>query len=76
MNRMRTITECAKLLKQDDPGTAISQNAIRSMVLSGRIPHVQVGIKRLINYDLMIAMLQNPQDKAPEAGAGVIRRVG
>lgn len=74
MPRMRTIAECAKLLKQDDPGTAITQNAIRSMVLSGRIPHVQVGIKRLINYDLMVESLQNPTAE-PEPERGQIRRV-
>jgi len=73
--RMRTIAECARLIKEDDPQTAITQNAIRSMVLTGRIPHVKVGAKRLINYDLMVNILQNSQDKAPEPTAGIIRRV-
>lgn len=76
MLRMRTIAECARLIKEDDPQTAITRNAIRSMVLTGRIPHVKVGAKRLINYDLMVDMLRNPQDNAPEPPAGVIRRVG
>lgn len=76
MYRMRTIAQCVSLLKEDDPQTAITQNAIRSMVLSGRIGHVKVGAKRLINYDLLIAMLRNPQDNAPEPPAGLIRRVG
>lgn len=47
MLRMQTIAECARLIRESDPGTAITQNAIRTKVLTGEIPHVQVGRKRL-----------------------------
>jgi len=74
---MRTIAECARLLREDDPGTAITQNALRSMVLRGEIPCVRVGSKRLINYDLLVQLLESPptQEPAP-AEQGTIRRVG
>ena len=76
MPRMRTISECARLLREEDPGTAISQNAIRTMVLTGKIPHVSVGNKRLINYDLMLEMLHSlPKQETEQTECGVIRRV-
>lgn len=53
MPRMRTIAEAAKELKEIDPLTAITPYAIRQMVLSGEIPHINVGKKRLINMDVL-----------------------
>jgi len=74
---MRTISECARLIKEDDPGTAVTQNAIRTKVLAGEIPHVRVGNKRLINYDQMLEILQNPPAQvATQCDYGTIRRVG
>ena len=49
--RMRTISEAAAEVKKADPGTALTQHAIRQMVLSGRIPHVKAGKVRLINME-------------------------
>jgi len=74
---MRTISACARLLREDDPDTAFTQNAIRTKVLTGEIPHVRCGNKRLINYDTLVEYLQNPlaamETSAPQ---GTIRRVG
>ena len=78
--RMRTITECVKLLREDDPHTAITQNALRSMVASGNIPHMMVGNKRLVNYDGLLEVLQNPlwhsrTSEAENAMSGKVRRI-
>lgn len=76
MPRMRTIAESARMLKEDDPGTAITYNAIRSKVLTGEIPHVSVGRKRLVDYDQMLEVLKNPPVQSnAQMEYGVIRRV-
>ena len=76
MPRMRTKNEAAQMLREQDPGTSISRNAIRTMVLSGRIPHVSVGSKRLIDFDRMLDILQNPPAQISEQSElGTIRRV-
>ena len=75
-NRMRTIAECARMLLEADPGTAITKNAIRTKVLTGEIPSVQVGRKRLINYDMFLEVISNPSTQPPvQADYGTIRRV-
>ena len=48
MPRMRTIEQAAAELKAADPYTALSKNAIRQLVLSGTIPSVIIGTKRLV----------------------------
>ena len=48
MRRMRTIPQAATWAKEIDPMTALTQTAIRRLVLTGAIPHVQVGVKRLV----------------------------
>lgn len=48
MPRMRTIEQAAAELKAVDPYTALSKNAIRQLVLSGTIPSVTIGTKRLV----------------------------
>ncbi len=48
MPRMRTIEQAAAELKATDPHTALTKNAIRQLVLSGTIPAISVGNKRLI----------------------------
>lgn len=50
---MRTIAEAAQELKKSDPNTAITPYAIRKMVLSGEIPHIKAGKKRLVNMDIL-----------------------
>jgi len=76
--RMRTVSEAARMLRADDPGTAVTPNALRSMVLRGEVPHVRVGTKRLVNYDQLCEMLRNPPAcgcEQAEAVYGKIRQV-
>lgn len=48
MRRMRTIQQAAAWVKETDPHTALTRTAIRRLVLSGVIPHITAGNKRLI----------------------------
>lgn len=48
MRRMRTIQQAAEWIKETDPCSALTQTAIRRLVLSGEIPHVSAGNKRLV----------------------------
>ena len=48
MRRMRTISQAAAWVKDTDPSSALTQTAIRRLVLSGEIPHVSAGNKRLV----------------------------
>ena len=49
--RMRTLDECFAEIKAMDENTAISKYYIRQLALSGKIPVVMCGRKRLINLD-------------------------
>ena len=52
--RMRTLDECFAEIKAMDENTAISKYYIRRLALSGKIPVVMCGRKRLINLDGLI----------------------
>ncbi|MEE1220076.1 MAG: hypothetical protein U0L20_09155 [Ruminococcus sp.] len=58
--RMRTIKEAAAELKALDEHTAVTEYHIRQLALSGVLPRVQAGKKLLINLDLLIEYLTNP----------------
>lgn len=64
--RMRTIQEAAAELKRIDPDTAVTPYFIRRMVLSGDIPHIQAGNKRLVNLDTLLDYLANTPAPVPE----------
>ena len=51
--RMRTIDQAITYLRDRDPETAITKNALRQMVKNGDIPSVQVGRKRLIALETL-----------------------
>ncbi len=44
--------------KTIEDGLGISRNAIRELVLTGQLPCVRIGKKRLINYNVLLALLQ------------------
>ncbi|MDO5446044.1 MAG: hypothetical protein Q4F31_10550 [Eubacteriales bacterium] len=54
MARMRLITEAYKLIKEEDPDSALTLNHLRTIVKSGKIPTLKNGRKTLINYDALI----------------------
>ncbi len=55
--RMRTLDECYKELKQLDSNTSVTKYFIRQLALSGAIPCVMCGVKRLINFDALLVFL-------------------
>lgn len=57
MRRMRTISQAAAWFEEIDSGTALTKTAIRRLVLTGVIPHVPVGNKRLIALEDLEAYL-------------------
>lgn len=65
MPRMRTIQEAYTWVKEKDPDSALSFSALRKLVLSGEIPHVAIGAKRLINLDTLEAYLSGEMN-APQ----------
>lgn len=75
--RMRTKKEAFKMLKLDDPNTAITEHALYIMMRSGQVPCIRVGAKRLVNYDALIEHLNMPTRAETEPPKlGVIRRLG
>jgi hypothetical protein len=56
---MRTLPETAAYLKEQDPQTAITLTALRRMVKTGELPPGTVGVKRLINLDILISHLNS-----------------
>lgn len=58
--RMRTVKEAYEEIKAADNNTAMSQNHIRQLALSGVIPRIKAGRKYLINLDTLIEYMENP----------------
>ena len=58
--RMRTQAEAIAALRRADPECAITPYALRTMILSGRIPSLMVGRKRLIDLDTLQQYLCAP----------------
>lgn len=56
---MRTIPEAMRDIQKIDPNTALTITALRRMVNNGEIPYVSIASKRLINLDILLALLQN-----------------
>ena len=76
MRRMRTIPRAAAYMRETDPGTALTKTAIRRLVLTGKIPHIVVGTKRLIALEDLEAYLETGDVAALAPARGEIRAVG
>lgn len=50
---MRTINEAMDWLKKADPDTALTPYALRRLIVSGKLPHVMISRKYLINLDTL-----------------------
>ena len=75
MLRMRTIKEAAAELRAMDDKTAITEYAIRQLVLSGAVPSFKAGKKYLINLDTLIAHLEAAQAVPPQTEEHKIHRI-
>ena len=54
MIKVRSLREALDYIKSLDEDTAISGNAIRMLVLSGKVPSVKVGKKYLVDVDMIL----------------------
>ena len=63
MARMRTIGEAIAAIRESDPQTAFTQNALRHMIKNGEVPSVRVGTKYLVNLDILFSYLNNQEVK-------------
>jgi len=71
--RMRMLEEAYEELKSLDPKTAVTRHFIRQLMITGEIPCIMSGRKRLVNLDILISYLANP--KADPIENNKIRRV-
>lgn len=55
--RMRTIDQCAAYIKEQDAGTSLSKNALRTLISDGTIPSVRIGVKFLVDLDTLDTVL-------------------
>lgn len=62
LSRKRTLDEAYNELKQLDPNTAFSKYYIRRLAISGAVPTIMCGRKRLIDLDALIEYLNEPHD--------------
>lgn len=67
--RMRSVRETARILKENDPETELTEYTLRKMISEGTIPVVRTGTKFLINVDLLLNMFGNPADGSAKLNA-------
>lgn len=51
MTRIRTINQTLKLLREQDPDTAITEKTLRRAVKNGELPYRMAGTRILLDYD-------------------------
>lgn len=73
--RMRYPDQAYDLLVQEDPGTSVTRNLVRSIAKSGKIPFYQNGRRRLIDYDALREYLENPPAADEVVQFGMIRKI-
>lgn len=55
---MRTAPGALEIIRQQDPGTAVTLHYIRHLIATGAVPCVPVGRKKLVNVDELLAYLE------------------
>lgn len=65
--RMRTAAGAMEIIKAADPETEVTLRYIRGLINTGKVHHVQVGRKKLVDVDKLITYLSNGQTE----GVGV-----
>ncbi|MFB0921445.1 MAG: DNA-binding protein [Oscillospiraceae bacterium] len=75
MDRMRFPDQAVELIRQEDPGTSITVNYVRSLAKAGKIPVVMIGRRHLINVDALIEYLAHPEQNEKPQPIGRIREI-
>lgn len=50
---MRGIKQAVEEIRTTDPDTALTEKALRRMIISGEIPHITIGRKYLVNLNTL-----------------------
>ncbi len=72
---MRGIKEAMEEIKAADPKTALTEYALRRLVLSGGLPSVRLGIKYLVNMDVLTEYLSGTPRSGELTAPGGIRKI-
>lgn len=77
MVRMRFAAQALDELRKLDPETPVTLRFIKQLMRTGAIPSVPVGNgnRRLLNFDALVAYLENPPIKPVQQAAPGIRRI-
>lgn len=76
MPKMRSVRETARIFKEMDPETQITETTLRKMIAEGTIPVVKTGVKFLINVDLLLEMFgASPENGTVKIGASAVNPV-
>lgn len=57
--RMRTAAGVVATLRAEDPETAVSVHMVRQLILSGAVPYVESGTRKLVNVDTVCEYLMS-----------------
>jgi len=78
MAKMRTIDGLFQAIHAADPGSSISRNFIRNLVISGKVKSVRAGNKYLIDYDVFLNYLASPAEveEIKVGEYGKLRKIG
>ena len=76
--RVRTIPQLYEEVKRIDPDSALTQTALRRLVVSGKIPSAKAGKKYLVTVEALEEYMNGSGqiiDHTPAPGYGQIRPV-
>ena len=69
MPQVRTIKAAAAYFKACDPGTCLTETAIRTLIRKGEIPYTSVGKKYLVTIEALEEFLRGKQHAGTETAA-------
>ena len=72
---MRGIKQAIEEIKQADPYTALTEKALRRLILTKEIPSVKIGAKYLINMDVLNNYLFTGTTESEQITAAGIRKI-
>ena len=56
-----TVKDAVHKIKEDCPNTAVTEHYLRQLIRDGVLPNLRAGNKQLINLDVLIEYLTNPE---------------
>lgn len=62
MGKIRTLKDAIEEFKVKDPNCALTYSALRKMVLDDKVPYTKVGVKYLVDTDLILETLFNSKE--------------